>query len=392
MPLLTYSQEHEIFRTQVKNFVEKEVRPHVEKWEHEGKTDPLLWKRCGEMGFLGITYPESLGGMEVDGFFSQIFIEEMSKCGSSGVILGLIVQTHMATPALVDHGSDFLKEKYLLPAIQGEKICAIAVTEPNCGSDVAGLETRAVLQGDHYLLNGSKMFITNGLQADFLTLLARTSDKPGYSSYSLFVVPTNLAGVKTARALKKTCYLSSDTAEINLENVKLPKEYLIGIEGKGFKYQMEQFQHERLAIIIMMVGTMKRAYELTKKYVTERTAFGKLLVEHQVTRHKLAQILAEITLVESATYQCVEMANRKEDFTKEVSMLKLTGAQIQQRVLEECVQIHGGYGLMQEYEVARYFRDSKLSSIGGGSSEIMKEIISKIEFPKIELSKVKQNE
>ncbi|MEK6628311.1 MAG: acyl-CoA dehydrogenase family protein [Bdellovibrionota bacterium] len=389
MPLLKYSPEHEIFRTQIKNFVEKEVRPFVEKWEQQGKTDRALWKRCGEMGFLGITYPESLGGMGADHFFSQVFVEEMSQCGSSGVILGLIVQTHMATPALVAHGSDFLKEKYLKPAILGDKICAIAVTEPNCGSDVAGLETRAVLQGDHYLVSGSKMFITNGLQADFLTLLARTSDQPGYGSYSLFVVPTDLPGVSTARALKKTCYLSSDTAEVSLENVKLPKEFLIGTEGKGFKYQMEQFQHERLAIIIMMVGTMKRAYELTKKYVTERTAFGKLLVEHQVTRHKLAQILAELTLVESATYQCVEMATRNEDFTKEVSMLKLTGAQIQQRVLEECAQIHGGYGLMQEYEVARYFRDSKLSSIGGGSSEIMKEIISKIEFSAFEKNKVK---
>ncbi len=375
----TTSTELDLFRNSVRDFVNKEIRPHVEKWEAQGFTPRNIWKKCGDLGFLGIPYEEKYRGLAANFSYSFIFTEEMAQCGSLGVALGLAVQTDMATPALAEKGSAELKEKYLRPSISGEMIGAIAVTEPNCGSDVAGLQTKAVLQGDNYILNGTKMFITNGTQADYFTVLARTSDQPGHRSFSLFIVPSGLSGVTKSKVLKKVCHLSSDTAEIVFSNVKVPKANRIGEENQGFIYQMQQFQYERLAACVQMLGVMKRCYSLTKEYVKSRNLFGKNLNEFQLTRHKLAQMAAEIQTIEALALQCTEKANRKEEFTREVSILKLMAAQAQQRVTEECVQLHGGYGLMAEYEVARYFRDSKLAGIGGGSNEVMKEIIAKLE-------------
>lgn len=374
-----FQEEHKIFKKSVSDFVDKEVRPYVEQWEEQGKTPRSFWKRCGELGFLGLNYSEEYGGAGADHTFSYIFNLEMAKCGSCGVALGVSVQSDMATPALAKHGSIYLKETFLRPAIKGDMICSIAVSEPNHGSDVAAIETKAVREGNHYIVNGTKMFITSGTQADFLVLLARTSPGTDYKGLSLLVIPTKTPGVSTGKPLKKICYPSSDTAEIVLENVKVPVENLIGVEGKGFLYQMEQFQFERLAAVVMALGGMKRCYEVTKKYIFERSAFGKPLYKMQVTTHKMAQMLAEISSIEAYSFKCVQMANAGIDFTKDVSMLKLLAAQTQQRVMDECAQIHGGYGLMSEYEVARYFRDAKLTAIGGGTNEIMKEIIVKME-------------
>ncbi|MBI2520840.1 MAG: acyl-CoA dehydrogenase family protein [Bdellovibrio sp.] len=377
--MMPFNEEHKMFKKSVSTFVEKELRPHVEEWEAQGFTPRSVWKRCGELGFLGVTYSSDYGGANADHSYSYLLNHELGKCGSPGVALGLSVQCDMATPALAKHGSDFLKKTYLAPAISGDMICSIAVTEPGHGSDVAAIDTKAVKDGNDYVINGRKMFITNGTQADFLTLLARTTPGPGYQGMSLIVVPTKTPGVSTGKRLKKTCFPSSDTAEIILDNVRVPKEHLIGQEGKGFIYQMEQFQFERLAAVALAIGGLKRCYDLTKKYIFERQAFGQPLYKHQVTRHKMAQMLSEITLLETMSFKCIQMANHGIDFTKDVSMLKLITAQTQQRVTEECVQIHGGYGLMTEYEVARYFRDGKLLGIGGGSNEIMKEIICKME-------------
>lgn len=379
MSLLNLTEEHELFRASVKKYVDTELRPKVEEYENKGLTPNSVWKRCGELGFLGIPYPEQYGGMEADYSYSYILHEELAKCGSPGVVLGLAVQTDMSTPALEKHGSDYLKEKYLAPAIAGDMVTCIAVSEPDCGSDVAGLKTRAVLEGDHYVINGRKMWITNGSRADYVTLLARTSDEPGHRCFSLFVVPTDLEGFSHSKPFKKTCYLASDTVELILDNVRVPKENLIGHENMGFIYQMEQFQYERLAACCQMVGGMKRCYDLTKQYIKDRIAFGVPLAKMQVTRHKMAQMISEISAVDAMTQLCVVKAIEGGDFTKEVSMLKIVAAQTQQRVLDECVQLHGGMGLMQETEVARYFRDSKLAAIGGGSTEVMKEIIAKIE-------------
>ena len=379
MSSMPFKEEHKIFRETVRKFVEKELRPNVEQWETEGKTPRSIWKRAGDLGILGISYPEEYGGMNADYLYTLICAEEMGKCDSLGVCLGLTVQSDMATPALAHHGSETLKKKYLAPAIAGDIICSIAVTEPGCGSDVAGLKTRAELDGDSYVLNGTKMFITNGTQADFLTVLARTSKDPGHNAFSLFIVPSDTPGFSVGRALKKTCHPSSDTAEIILDNVRIPKENLIGQEGRGFQYQMEQFEFERLAGSFQMLGAMKRCYELTKVYVHQRETFGKPLSTRQVIKHKMAQMIADITAIEALAGLCVAKVNRKEHYSKEASMLKLLAAQTQVRVSNECCQLHGGYGVMQEYAVARYYRDSKLSEIGGGANEIMLEIISKLE-------------
>ncbi len=374
-----FTSDHEIFRDSVKKFIEKEIRPFAETWEIQGRTPRSLWKKCGEMGFLGISYPDSVGGMGADFLYNYIFAEEMAKCGSPGVATGFAVQTDMATPALAEHGNPLLIENFLKPAISGDMICSIAVTEPGCGSDVAGVQTRAVLDGNDYVINGQKTFITNGTQADFITLLARTNDKPGHHCFSLFVVPTKISGFSVGKVLRKISHLSSDTAEIVLQDVRVPKNHLIGQEGEGFIYQMEQFQFERLAGMANAIGMMKRGYELTKKYVSMRETFGKPLVERQVVQHKLADMYAEIILIETLALRCVELAQKKENFSKLVTVLKLKGAQAKIRVLEECVQLHGGYGLMHEYEVARLYRDSKLAGIGGGANEIMLEIIAKME-------------
>lgn len=377
--MIQFTKEQELFRTTVREFVDQEIRPNVLQWETVGKTPRWVWKRCAELGILGAVYPAEYGGLDLDYSYTLIATEELAKCGSPGVSLGIAVQTDMATPALATHGNEEIKEKYLKPALTGEMICSIAVSEPNCGSDVAGLQTKAVKDGEEYVINGSKMWITNGTQADFITLLARTSPAEGYQSFSLFVVPTDTQGFSVSRALKKTCYPSSDTAELVFEEMRIPASHLIGKEGMGFMYQMEQFQVERLAGAIAMLGGMKRCYQLTKDYVHQREAFGQKLADMQVTQHKMAQILTEIVAVESMAHMCVQKVNRSEEFTKEASMLKLFAAQVQQRVLNECCQLHGGAGLMAEYEVARYFRDTKLAEIGGGSNEVMKKIIAKME-------------
>ena len=379
MSLINYTKEQLLFRDTVREFVAKELRPHALEWEDAGHTPRKIWERCGELGLLGITYPAKYGGLDADYVMTLILAEEMSQCDSPGIGLGISVQTDMATPALAIHGSEELKTKYLAPAIKGEMICSIAVTEPGAGSDVAALTTKAVRDGDHYVINGAKTFITNGTQADFLTLLARTSDAPGHRSFSLFVVPTNTPGFSVGKVLKKTCYPSSDTAEIVLEDVRVPVGNVIGEENKGFIYQMQQFQLERLVGSFSMLGGMKRCYELTKQYIQEREVFGGKLGSFQVTQHKMAQMISEITVVEALAHMCVKKVMEAADFTKEASMLKLIAAQTQQRVTEECVQMHGGYGLMAEYPISRYFRDSKLAGIGGGSNEIMKEIICKYE-------------
>lgn len=379
MELIDLSEEQQLFLSESAKFVENELRPHALEWEKQGRTPRKVWERCGELGYLGIKYPEEVGGQGCDYIYAFLWAQEMGKCGTLGCAMGLSVQSDMATPALARHGNDFLKKEYLRPAIQGKKICSIGVTEPGCGSDVAALKTTAVKKGGDYIINGRKTFITNGMQADFVTLLARTSDEPGHRSFSLFVVPTDTRGFSRGRDLDKTCFPSSDTAELFLDDVKISANHLIGKEGEGFVYQMQQFQMERLIGVAISLGCLQRAYTLTKQYVQERSVFGRSLSKFQVTQHKMAQMLSEITMLECMSYQCVRKVDEGKDITKAVSMLKLVSAQILQRVLEECVQLFGGYGLMTEYEVSRYFRDAKLWGIGAGTNEVMKEIIAKKE-------------
>ena len=362
----------------MREFVNKEINPYVDEWEENGIA-PLkdLFKKMGDLGFLGLRYDEKYGGMGLDYWYELVFLEEIAHIQCGGVPMAIAVQTNMATPAIDEFGSEYLKETYLAPAVKGDMVAAIAVTEPDAGSDVAALKSFARKEGDHYILNGSKTYITNGTQADFLTLLARTSDEPGYQSFSLFVVPTDLEGFQVSKKLDKLGMRSSDTAELFFDNVKIPAENLIGVEGQGFIQQMMQFQHERFsALPLGYIGALDVIKE-TVEYLKGRIVFGKPLITKQVLRHRIAQWLTEAEALKSLTYHIVQMKMNKMDVTKEISMGKLLSGQLINKVADGCLQMHGGMGFMNEMRISRVMRDAKLIGIGGGANEVMCEIICK---------------
>ena len=373
-----FTKDHNQVRMAVRDFVKKEINPFVDEWEEKGMI-PLheLFKKMGDLGFLGIRYDEKYGGMGLDYWYELVFLEEIAHINCGGIPMAIAVQTNMATPAIAEFGSDYLKETYLVPAIKGDMVAAIAVTEPDAGSDVAAIKSFAKKEGDHYILNGSKTFITNGIQADFLTLLARTSDEPGYHSFSLFVVPTDLEGFAVSKKLDKLGMRSSDTAELFFDNVKIPAKNLIGVEGEGFIQQMQQFQHERFsAIPTGYIGAVDTINE-TIEYLKGRIVFGKPLIAKQVLRHRIAEWLAEAEALKQLTYHIVQMKMEGQDVTKEISMGKLLSGQLLVKVADGCLQMYGGMGFMNEMKISRFFRDTKLIAIGGGANEVMCEIISK---------------
>ena len=377
---LYFTRDHDMVRRAVKEFVDKEINPHMDDWEEQGIA-PLheLFKKMGDLGFLGIRYDPKYGGQGLDYWYDLILLEEMAHCHGMGIPMAVSVQTHMATPAIEEFGSEYLKETYLKPAIAGDMVASIAVTEPGAGSDVAALQTTAKKEGDAYIINGSKTYITNGTQADFLTLLARTSDDPGYHSFSLFVVPTDLDGFQVSRKLDKLGVRCSDTAELFFDNLRVPVENLIGKEGEGFIYQMQQFQHERFSSLPGGYIATQDMIDMTVKHIRERIVFGKPLIRRQVLRHRFADWLTEIECLKQLTYHIVRMKTEGLDVTREVSMGKLFAAQLSQKVADGCLQMYGGLGYMNEMVISRYFRDARLFSIGGGASEVMREIISRSE-------------
>ncbi|MEM7345965.1 MAG: acyl-CoA dehydrogenase family protein [Chloroflexota bacterium] len=371
-------------RQTVRRFVETEINPYTEQWESE-RIFPAheLFKKMGNLGLLGLNYPETYGGGGMDYWYQAVLLEEIGRADSNGAPLGISVQTDMATPALAEFGSEELKQKYLVPAIAGDMVASIAVSEPDAGSDVASIRTRAESDGDDYIINGSKMWITNGTQADFLTLLARTSDDSGYRGMSLIVVPTDTPGFSVSRKLEKLGYHSSDTAILSFDNVRVPKSNRIGPEGAGFQLQMKQFQQERLAVVLTALSGMERAIELTIKYCRERHTFGKPILENQWVYFKLAELMTEVEALRQLTYHGIRGFVGGHDMTKELSMAKLKAGRLSREVADTCLQFHGGMGYVEEYPIARYFRDTRLISIGGGADEIMLGIIAKCEgiFP-----------
>ncbi|MCP4020772.1 MAG: acyl-CoA dehydrogenase [Desulfobacteraceae bacterium] len=373
---LYFNKEHDLVRKAVRDFVNKEINPHVDEWEEKGIA-PLhdIFKKMGELGFLGIRYPEKWGGEDLDYWHEVVVLEECARIDCGGVPMAMAVQSNMATPAINDFGSDYLKETYLKPALKGDMVAAIAVTEPDAGSDVAALKTFAKKEGDHYVINGSKTFITNGTQADFLTLLARTSDDPGYHSYSLFAVPTDLPGFSISKKLDKLGMRSSDTAELFFDDMKVPAKNLIGVEGEGFIHQMMQFQHERFSIIPMAYVWSRRMIDLAVEYAKNRIVFGKPLIKKQVIRHRIAGWLTEIECLQQLTYHIVRMKMAGQDASKEISMAKLKGGELLTQVADGCLQIHGGMGLMNETRISRMYRDCRLMAIGGGANEVMSDVI-----------------
>jgi alkylation response protein AidB-like acyl-CoA dehydrogenase len=373
-----FTPEHDELREAVRRYVDKELRPHVDEWEEAGFFPDDVFRRCGELGFLGLHYPERWGGSGGDLTAGLVFVEELARCGCGGLPMAISVQTHMCTPALGEFGSDDLRERYLRPAITGEKIGAIAITEPDAGSDVANITTRAVRDGDSWVINGRKMFITNGLRADFLTLVAQTEPGSGHRGISLFIVDTALPGVSVSRKLAKLGMLSSDTAEIALDEVVVPHANLIGTDtGQGFAQLMWQLQYERLSGAAGSLGAAQEILDQTIEYARSRRAFGRPIADHQVIAHKLADAATELEAARALVYSVIWRIQQGEYPVAEISMAKKYAAQVANRLIDECLQVHGGAGYMAEYPVSRAFRDARLWRIGAGTDEIMNEVIAK---------------
>ncbi|HSV96820.1 MAG TPA: acyl-CoA dehydrogenase family protein [Spirochaetota bacterium] len=374
-----FNEEHNMFRETLRRFIDNEINPYVDEWEEKGTPLHNLFKKMGDLGFLGVRYDPKYGGQGLDYWFEVVFLEELGRIHGLGVATAIAVQTNMATPAIAAFGSDYLKEKYLKAAIAGDMVCAIAVTEPNAGSDVFAIRSNAKRNGDHYILNGSKTYITNGVQADFLTLLARTNENAGHHAFGLFVVPTDLPGVSVSKKLDKLGLRSSDTAELFFDEVKVPAENIIGQEDEGFIYQMQQFQHERFAMIPGAYVCAKEMIDLTVDYIRQRIVFGKPLITKQVLRHRLAHWLTEMECLKQLAYHIVRMKMAGLDPTREVSMGRIISSELINKVADGCLQMFGGMGFMNEALISRYFRDVRIMSIGGGATEIMHEIIARIE-------------
>jgi alkylation response protein AidB-like acyl-CoA dehydrogenase len=372
-----FTEEHEQLRKTIRKFVEREVAPHVDEWEEAGEFPRELFKRMGDLGFLGLHYPEEVGGQGGDYFMALIFAEEMNRCGCGGVPMATAVQTDMATPPIYKFGTKDQHERFLKPALKGEKIAAIGITEPNHGSDVASIETRARRDGDEWVINGAKTFITNGPRADFITLVTRTSDDPGYQGISLFLVESDCPGFTVSKKLDKVGMRSSDTAELIFEDVRVPHENLLGVEGQGFYQIMWELQGERMISAAGAIGGAQHTYDQVLEYAKTRTQFGQPIASFQVISHLLAEMATEIEVCREVTYANAYHFAKGEVPSKEISIAKLATSQMGHWVADRALQIYGGNGYMAEFPAERSWRDSRLPRIGAGTDEIMKEIISK---------------
>lgn len=377
MNSIYFSEEHNSFRNSLRDFLHKEVVPHIEKWEETGTIERFIWKRFGDMGFFGINYPEAYGGMNLDLFYSVIFLEELQKIKSSGFAAAMWAHAYLAMTHLNAEGDERIKQDYLAPSIAGDKIGALCITEPFGGSDVAGMKTTAVKKGDVYVINGSKTFITNGIYADYYVVAAKTSPELGNKGISIFLVDTNLKGVSSSK-LDKLGWRASDTAEIAFDNVEIPIANLMGEEGKGFPYIMQHFAFERLIMAINAHARAEYAMDYTIDYMANREAFGRTINKFQALRHTMVEHATEVAHCKLFNYDAVARLDKKEYVVKEATMAKLKSTKVADETIYSCLQMLGGYGYMEEYPLARLMRDSRLGPIGGGTSEILKEILSKM--------------
>lgn len=371
-----FGESHDILRQTVARFVEREIKPFIEEWEEAGEFPRELYRKAANIGLLGVCYPEEWSGFQSDIFHEVVVTEELTRSGSGGVAAGLMSHG-IALPPILALGNDEQKQRFIPPVLKGEKIAALGVTEPGGGSDVANLRTRAVRDGDYYVVSGSKTMITSGARADFVTMAVRTGG-PGHRGVSLLVVETDSPGFAVSKKLKKMGWWASDTAELSLDEVRVPAKNLLGQEGAAFYGLMSNFQKERLYLALMANATAELALEESIKYAQVREAFGRTLTGFQVTRHKLVDMATMVEVSREFTYRVAAGIRAEKDMVKQVSMAKIFSADMCDRVCHAAVQIHGGYGYMREYPVERLYRDSRILSIGGGTSEIMKEIISKI--------------
>ncbi len=382
-----FTEEHQHFRSTVRQFCERELAPNAIEWERDELFPNWVFKRAGELGIFGAHYPEEVGGAGGDYWFSVAKSEELPRCRMAGLSMGLLVQSDMATPVINDLGTRDQKAEFLTPAIRGEKIAALAVSEPNAGSDVAAIETVAKRDGDDYVIEGSKTFITNGTRADFVTLLAKTDPGAGAHGCSFFLVPTETKGFVVARKLKKIGNHSSDTAELHFDQMRVPKRYRLGEENMGFMYLMQNFQSERIIACTSAVASGDRMLEDAIRYGRDRSAFGKPIIKREYWQHKIVDLTAKLEAARSISYRGADGYNEDKyvkrgevslDTVKLISLAKVFVGDAMTEVADQCLQIHGGWGYIEEFPIARAWRDQRLFRIGGGTTETMRYYLAKL--------------
>ncbi|NQV22063.1 MAG: acyl-CoA dehydrogenase family protein [Rhodospirillales bacterium] len=378
MDPIHFSDEHRILRDQIRRFVDQEVRPNADAWERDGMVPRDVLRRMGELGFLGIRAPEHYGGSAMDAVGTAILSEELGRSSYGGFAITVLVHTDMAAPHLLNFGNPEQLEKYLPGMVRGDIIAAIAVTEPDAGSDVAGIRTRAHKDGDHYVLNGRKMFITNGVHGDVLFVAAKTdTEVKGSRGVSMFIVERGTPGFSVGQTLDKMGWRSSDTAELVFDDCRIPAANLLGAENKGFYSIMRNFQNERLTIGAMAIGESQKAIELTLEYVRDRKAFGAPLFDKQAIRQRLSMLSAKVEAGRQLIYHTAWLDSQGTDCVKEVSMIKAYCGELVNEVMYDCLQFHGGFGFIKESAIERMTRDARVQSIGGGATEVMLEEIAK---------------
>ena len=375
IPRTLFTPEHETFRDSVRRFLEAEVRPHDEKWQEQGYADKAVWKKAGGNGYLCMSMPEEYGGSGADKLFSMVLIEEQARINNSSLGWGL--HSEIVAPYLLNYGSEALKKKYLPKMAAGEMIGAIAMSEPGAGSDLQAVKTTAIQQRRQYVVNGSKTFITNGWNCDLVIVVAKTDPAKGAKGTSLVVVDTSMKGFAKGKRLKKMGLKGQDTAELFFDNVEVPAENLLGQENNGFIYLMQELPWERMQIAIGAAAKAEAAMRWTIDYVNERKAFGKPVASFQNTRFKLAELATEVQIMRVFVDRCMELLLEKKLDTATASMAKYWASDMEGKVMDECLQLHGGYGFMWEFPISQAYVDARVQRIYGGTNEIMKEVISR---------------
>lgn len=381
-----FTEEHEMFRAGFREFLAKEVTPHINDWEATGTIPKDIYKKFGDMGYFGIRYPEAYGGMDLDIFYLVIWLEELQRINSGGFAAAMWAHAYLAMTHLYKEGSEEIKQKYLAGSISGDLVGCLCISEPFGGSDVGAMRTTAVREGDEWVINGSKTFITNGVYSDYLVVIAKMDITDNPKAMGVFLVDRNNPGVSASK-LDKLGWRASDTAEISFDNVRIAADMLMGEPGKGFYYVMQHFALERLIMGINAHARAEYAIDYTLQYMSERSAFGKTIDQFQALRHTMAQRATEVEIVKSFNYQVAANLEKGVYVVKEACMSKLQSTKVADEVIYDCLQHLGGYGYMEEYPLARMSRDSRLGPIGGGTSEILKEIIAKMIIDKKEYKK-----
>jgi len=371
-----FTEEHEMFRRTFRHFVETEIVPHNEQWEKDGIVSRKMWRKAGEQGFLGMAVPEKFGGAGIDDFgYSVILIEEITRANASSAGLGISLHNDIVLPYFLRYGNDEQKQRWLPRICSGQAILAIAMTEPNTGSDLASVRATAIRQGDHYIVNGAKTFITNGILSDLVIVVAKTDPSQGRNGISLLVAERGMPGFTRGRRLEKIGLHAQDTAELILEDVRVPIANRLGDEGMGFKYLMSMLPKERLSIAVMAVAACETALDLTIQYCKDRTAFGQPIGAFQNSRFKLAEMATEVEIARVFIDRCIEELAVGQLTAETAAMAKWWTTELQGKVIDQCLQLHGGYGYMSEYPIARLYLDARAQRIYAGTNEIMKEII-----------------